>query len=375
MASRTLLMLRSNLMSLLAAVCLLHALDADAKPDTQEENSPALAEVQTKAAQGFMKQELELAADYFVGKGVPKDLAQSAYWFRKAADQGNPAAQVYLGYMYTVGMGVSRDTTQAIGWYRRAASSSYPEAKVCLAVLYMRGEGVDQDAQEALRLLKSAAEKGDGRADAYLGYASLKGLGVPVNLAAAEAWFRIGVKQHDPEAEFFLTIAEAEEPGRVPDLANEIKLLRLSAASGYVPAIHRLGLQLVNHPGLPQAPQEATGLLLSAAKAGAWQSSALLGILARDGQLVPQDPRAAYRWFRIAVAQGGSPAEKFLHHELQRLAAGIPDSSSVDQEAAVWLQTYPNHDLFVVTNGLNAKYFPLEDTYDNRARSRIDQGG
>ena len=129
MASRTLLMLRSNLMSLLAAVCLLHALDAEAKPDTQEEKPAALAEVQTKAAQGFMKQELELAADYFVGKGVPKDLAQSAYWFRKAADQGNPAAQVYLGYMYTVGMGVSRDTTQAIGWYRRAASSSYPRSK------------------------------------------------------------------------------------------------------------------------------------------------------------------------------------------------------------------------------------------------------
>jgi TPR repeat protein len=153
MASRTLLMLRSNLTSLLAAVCLLHALAAEAKLGAQEEIPAAVAQVETKAAQGFMKQELELAADYFVGKGVPKDLAQSAYWFRQAADQGNPAAQVYLGYMYTVGMGVSRDTTQAIGWYRRAASSSYPEAKVCLAVLYMRGEGVNQDAQEALRLL------------------------------------------------------------------------------------------------------------------------------------------------------------------------------------------------------------------------------
>ena len=74
MASRTLLMLRRNLMSLLAAVCLLHAPGAEAKPDNQEENPAALAEVQTKAAQGFVKQELELAADYYVGKECQKIL-------------------------------------------------------------------------------------------------------------------------------------------------------------------------------------------------------------------------------------------------------------------------------------------------------------
>ena len=148
MPLRNLLMLRSHLISLLVMICLLQAMSAESKP-------AGIAETEMKAAQGYVKQELELAADYFVGRGVPKDLTQSAYWYRKAADQGNPAAQVYLGYMYSVGIGVPQDKAEAVRWYTRASSSNYPEAKVNLAAFYMRGDGVKQDLHEALRLLRS----------------------------------------------------------------------------------------------------------------------------------------------------------------------------------------------------------------------------
>jgi TPR repeat protein len=172
-------LLRIRCISCFIILCLLHAVSAEAKPDMA-----GAADLQAKATRGYVKQELELAADYFAGRGVPKDLTQSAYWYRKAADQGNPAAQVYLGYMYTVGMGVPQDKTEAIRWYRRAASAGNAEAEVNMAALYIRGDGIKQDIQEALRLLKSAAEKRDGRADAYLGLASYMGLGGAVDHTA-----------------------------------------------------------------------------------------------------------------------------------------------------------------------------------------------
>jgi TPR repeat protein len=365
-------MSRSSLISLLSALCLLYAISAEAKRDTQSEHPSNVAEIQTKAAQGFVKQELELAAAYFAGRGVPKDLALSAYWYRKAGDQGNPAAQVYLGYLYTFGIGVPQDTAEAIRWYRRAASSNSPQGEVNLAAHYMQGDGVKQDTAEALRLLKSASEKGYGRADAYLGWASYIGSGVPVDHAAAEAWFKKGVKRHDPEAECFLAALDANEPGHEPNLAREAKLLRLSAASGYVEAIHSLGLLLVNHRDLPQAKEEATNLLMSSAQAGYWPSSAALGLLARDGRLVPKDQRAAYRWLRIAVLQGGNPAETYVGHELQRLARGVADTASADHEAAVWLQLHPNRDLFVFANELNAKYFPIQEVYATAHAPAVD---
>lgn len=65
-------MSRNSLISLLAALCLLYSVNAEAKRDTQSEHSSNVAELQTKAAQGFVKQELELAAAYFAGRGVPK---------------------------------------------------------------------------------------------------------------------------------------------------------------------------------------------------------------------------------------------------------------------------------------------------------------
>ena len=129
MATGPLAGLRGNLISLLTMLCLLHAISAEAKRDTQQENPANVAELQTKAEQGFVKQELELAADYFAGRGVPKDLSQAAYWYRKAADQGNPAAQLYLGYMYAAGIGVSQDQAEAIRWYRRSASSNNSRGK------------------------------------------------------------------------------------------------------------------------------------------------------------------------------------------------------------------------------------------------------
>jgi len=119
----------------------------------------------------------------------------------------------------------------------------------------------------------------------------------------------------------------------------------------------------VNHPDLAQLPREATNLLLSAAYAGDWQSSAALGMLARDGRRMPKDQRVAYRWFCIAVLQGGSPAETYLRPGLRRLATSLPDAASVEQEAVTWRQIHPNRDLFVYVNEMNPKYFPIQEVY------------
>jgi TPR repeat protein len=208
--------------------------------------------------------------------------------------------------------------------------------------------------------------------------ASSMGLGMPVDLAAAEAWFKKGVKRRDPEAECWLASLDANEPGRVPDIAEEARLLRLSADAGYLPAIHALGVLLVNHPGQPQAPQEATNLLLFSAGVGSWRSSAVLGLLARDGRLLPKDQRTAYRWFRIAALQGGSEAETYLRPGFRQIAQSVTDTASADQEAAEWLQMHPHHDLFVLRNEL--KYFPIQEVYatahapvDNEAGNQTEQ--
>jgi TPR repeat protein len=52
---------------------------------------------------------------------LPKDFSQARYWYRQAADQGDPYAEASLGILFNFGKGVQRDYAQAYLWYERAA--------------------------------------------------------------------------------------------------------------------------------------------------------------------------------------------------------------------------------------------------------------
>jgi S1-C subfamily serine protease len=60
---------------------------------------------------------------YNTGEGVVKDSAEAVKWYRKAADQGNAAAQDNLGVMYASGEGVPKDLVEGLAWFNIAAAS------------------------------------------------------------------------------------------------------------------------------------------------------------------------------------------------------------------------------------------------------------
>jgi TPR repeat protein len=364
--------------SRLSSVCLLMAsfmlFTISAAWGAQNEGSntllsrPPSGDVRMKAEQGYLQQELMLAAAYFMGRGVPRDLSQSAYWYRKAANQGDPGAQVQLGYFYQAGIGVPRDDSEAVRWYQRAAAGGSVRGKLNLAVMYLNGTGVRQDTPEACRLLRSAANEKDGTAEAYLGVMSYFGVGMPVDKSAAEKWFQEGAKHHSPEAEFDLASLYSVNPDHPHDIAKAAGLLRLAAGQDYVPAEHSLGVLLINHPELRQKPGEAVSLLSSAAESGSWRSSLMLGMLARDGKLGAKDQEAAYRWFRIATFQAGDEARPLLEKES---ASELPQLTAVerktaDDEALVWFQAHPHKDVFRFDTEQAKKFFPIQEIEDTQ---------
>ena len=54
---------------------------------------------------------------YQSGKGVPRAEAEAITWFRKAADQGDWAAQASMADVYEHGKGVAKDVVQAYFWW------------------------------------------------------------------------------------------------------------------------------------------------------------------------------------------------------------------------------------------------------------------
>jgi TPR repeat protein len=276
-----------------------------------------IPQLQAAAKNGYIPQEIELAAAYFTGSGVTRDAKQAAYWYQKAAESGDPEAAKEIGFFYQAGIGVPIDPLRAVHWYQLAAASGLVSAKVNLGVMYVWGIGLPKNEALAAQLFQEAASRGDGTGASYLGDLYYFGIGMEQDKAAAERWYEAG-------------------------------------------AIHSLGLLLVNHSELAKSQQEALSMLEAAANAGSWKSSVVLGVLARDGKGVPEDSKAAYYHFQVAVLQGGEPAMRLVRNDVSMLSKklGTQQTDVLDSNISIWYQQHHLALLFVYRTGDKRERFP-----------------
>jgi TPR repeat protein len=350
----------STLLALLAYVIYLPPIHG-LSPDEEK-----FAKLQAEAQNGTIKAELELAAHYMTGNGVPQNASLAARWYEKAAQSGNPDAQNQIGFFYQDGIGVPVDFARARHWYQLAASSGSPAGRLNLGVLYLVGLGVPKDIHLAMQLFEEGARQGNGTAAAYLGTMYYFGMTGPPDMATAEKWYERGVKLHDPIAGYDLGSLFSADPNHPHDIPKAVNLLRESAQSGYVPSMHSLGLLLLNHPELEQTTNEALTYVQTAADAGEWRSSILLGIIARDGKVGPVDRKSAILHFQIAVLQGGEEAEHLLRHDIDKLSAGLEaeERASLGTAAHSWYAQHHSVQRFIVKDSEVARYFPLPANTD-----------
>lgn len=304
--------------------------------------------------------EIELAAAYLMGRGVAQDEKQAAYWYQKAAEAGDPEAQKQIGYLYQVGLGVPADPARAVHWYQLSAANGLVSAKVNLGVAYLMGIGVSKNSALGEHLFLEAAAKGSGLAAGYLGEMYFYGVGVQQDRQTAKHWYEVGAKLHDPQAEFRLASILIADPNSPHNLSKIVDNLRRSAAEGYVPAMYTLGHLFATQPSLSSSPNEMLSLLNKASEAGYWNSSALLGVLARNDAASPGNLKSAYYDFRLATLQGGDPANQLLANDLRKLAEklGPVDSAKLDAQAADYFQQHHQILEFVFKDGENWNRFP-----------------
>jgi TPR repeat protein len=321
---------------------------------------PDIPRLQAYAQRGSIKEEVELGAAYFAGRGVHQDEKLAAYWYEKAANAGDPVAQKQIGYFYEAGIGVERDPAQAARWFERAVAGGLISAKVNLGVAYLLGDGVKKDTQLAENLFKQAFAQRNGMAACYLGEMYINGMGVERDEAAGERWYEVGAKLHDPRAQFQLANLLWHRGKDANDLKKAVRLLRESGAAGMVAAKHQLAVILLKHPELASA-QEAPALFKEASEAGEWRSSVALGLIWRDGMAgVRADPKNAYYHYRLAALQGGQEALQVVQNELDALSdrLGTEQTARLDADAKSWFE---NHHLalqFVNKDGWKWKEYP-----------------
>lgn len=177
-------------------------------PEPRAPNVPtpaAIAALNEKALAGDVSAQAKLGQMYALGQGVPRNLAEAAKWFRKAAEQGDAPSQLKLGVMYIGGFGVQADLQEALRWYKKAAAQGNVDAMLQLGNLYEHGLQVTMNGREALEWYMKAANKGSIDGALKVGYFYLNGVdNVQHDYEQALKWFRKAAQQGNGEAEFNL---------------------------------------------------------------------------------------------------------------------------------------------------------------------------
>ena len=122
-------------------------------------------------------------------------------FYKKAAEQGELAAQFNVGLYYDVGKGVAQDDAEAVRWYKLAAAQGYSSAQYNLGAIYANRKGVIQDDAEAVRWYELAAAQGNSIAQHNLGAMYANGKGVLQDDLQAHMWMNLAAVSGDKGAQ------------------------------------------------------------------------------------------------------------------------------------------------------------------------------
>ena len=135
-----------------------------------------------------------------------KKYEQAIYWWQKAADAGNSAAQKNLAICYFNGYGVEKDVEKAIYWWQKAADAGNSAAQKNLAFCYLKGDGVEKNVEKAVYWWQKAADAGDSTAQYRLAFCYLKGEGIEKDVEKAVYWWQKAADAGDSDAEYMLEL-------------------------------------------------------------------------------------------------------------------------------------------------------------------------
>jgi TPR repeat protein len=118
--------------------------------------------------------------------------------YSKAAELGYAPSQYRLGTAFEFGqLGYSIDPKASIHWYRKAADQGFPEAELAMSGWFLTGAEaiLPQSDTEAYLWARRAAEQGLLKAIYAVGYYSENGIGVRADLEEAKRWYLKASKQ------------------------------------------------------------------------------------------------------------------------------------------------------------------------------------
>ena len=123
-------------------------------------HAQSVDDLRKRAEAGDPAAQFEFGEAHELGRGVGRDMQAAERWYLKAAEAGHAKAQYYMGSLHQE----RKQWDGAALWYRRAAEQNQPAAINGLAYLHDLGLGMPQDRAKGAELYLRAANLGWGEA-------------------------------------------------------------------------------------------------------------------------------------------------------------------------------------------------------------------
>ncbi len=272
------------------------------------------------AEQGLAEAQCKLANCYARGYGMAEDKTEAREWWRKAAEQGLAEAQYSLGHSYCYGKGECSNWNEMIKWLRKAAEQGHVEAQRYLAWAYASSNNKAKDETKAAEWWRKAAEQGNAEAQYQLGRCYAYAWGVERNETEAAKWYRLAVKNGSQSAQ-----TELRELNRYIDS-------RKAAETGDAKALYDLGRCYDCGSGIEFDYGEALKLYRKAAELGYAEAQYELGKYYNGHSDLTEDKTEALKWWHKAAAQGHENAKKEIE-KIDTYAQSLKSAEQGDAKA------------------------------------------
>ncbi len=147
------------------------------------------------------------------------------YWFKQAAEGGEPGSWCDVGRCYFQGIGTSKDEAYAVKCYEKELPGGSISSHNVLGEAYFLGKGVTQDYAKAVELLTFACDKGSKYGLFYLAKCHFNGWGTPQDYVRARQYLD-KVDWNYWEADYLRGVIYANGLGVAADISRGVGYLQ-----------------------------------------------------------------------------------------------------------------------------------------------------
>ena len=295
--------------------------------ETSKWMSEYVSLAEKRANNGDVDSMLDLGKLFYTGSRLyPKNLERARYWFTRAADSGNAAAQYQVAVMASQGAGGPKDEATAALYYKKSlqtwkkeADDGDSKAALWAALVYERKLVPDSSPEKSVPYLLQAAESGNLTAQGLLAFKYRDGLGVPQDAAKAVEWFEKAASRKDLGAVMELGIMFRDGKYLPPDREKAFHWFEKGAEWKDPYSMAALADMLLE--GTPSAEQAARALALyrEAAAAGYFPAALKAAELLQNGKGGELDADEAYRLLRRVADATGDPKAMYMVMRLREI--------------------------------------------------------